>query len=229
MLWHKTIGAGGKRLRVIAAFVDNNGATSTPSISLTGYGLKANDVIYTAVSFRNNTDRDITCTSSGYTESHDAYANDTDDSQMAAYYKVADGTETAVAFSLGVTTTARVMVVIARGVDTSSPTDGYVGASKLTNGAAFSQPDITTSNDRSLIILFGCASGNNSVAPLDNITAPTGTENFNTQGGGSHKGAVATYFAGDAGSQATPNFGGGTNGNTRQTNISITVALKAAS
>ena len=231
MLWRKLSGAGGLvgGIEVVAAFVTNNGNTATPSIPLTGYGLQADDVIYTSISFKNGTDRNITCTSTGYTETHDAFANDTYDTQMASYYKVADGTETTLSFNIVVSGVARISVVIARGVDTSSPTDGYVAANKLTNGVALSQPDITTSYNNSLIILFGSASGGTvSTAPLTGFTAPTGTENFNQQGGFSHKHCVATYIAETSGSQATPDFGGGTTGDVRQSCICITVALKAA-
>lgn len=230
MLWHKTIGAGGisKGIEVIAAFTHNAGNVTNPSAPLTGYGLQADDLIWACVTSKDDANNDITITSSGYTETHDAYANDTHDTQACAGYKIADGTETSVDFNIVANlATARIHVVIARGVNTTTPTDGYASASTFTNGATQVQPDITTSNDNCLIILMAAASGS-TTDTTDVYTAPTGTENFSTQGFNTHRSAKATYFATSSGTQSTPNFGGGLNGDTETSGICITAAFQPA-
>jgi len=226
MLWHKTIGAGGisKGLEVTTCVNVNNGSTSTPSVSLTSYDIEAGDIILTSITSRSTSDFSYTCTSPGYIELAELYANDTHDSNMAVYYKVADGTETTLAFSSS-TFLHRISIVVVRGADTLSPIDVSITTATGINGTAETQPDVTTVTDEAGIILFCCASGSGA-NPLTTLTQPTDTDNFAQAGGNTHRGAVATYIAGDAGSQATPDFGGGTTGDTTQTWICSTVAIR---
>lgn len=226
MLWHKTIGAGGisKGLEVTTCVNVNDGSTSTPSVSLTSYDIEAGDIILTSITSKSTSDFSYTCTSPGYIELAELYANDTHDSNMAVYYKVADGTETTLAFSSS-TFLHRISIVVVRGADTLSPIDVSITTATGINGTAETQPDVTTVTDEAGIILFCCASGSGA-NPLTTITQPTDTDNFAQAGGNTHRGAAATYIAGDAGSQATPDFGGGTTGDTTQTWICSTVAIR---
>lgn len=234
MLWHSAIGAGGvggsEPIEVVETFSQLLAASGTPSISLSGRDIQADDVIVTALSIGISTgNRNISCTSSGFIETHDAYANDTYDANMACYYKVANGTETSIVFNQGGTSFNTVCsVVVVRNVDTSSPTDGYAAPNIIVNGGAVATPSITTSNDNSLLVLFGCAQGTSS---FDNdpipFTSPSGAITFSEEvfGGVSHAAAAATIFAPTAGVNNPPDFGGGTKKNT-QSAIAVTIALR---
>jgi len=124
----------------------NNGSTSTPSVSLTSYDIEAGDIILTSITSKATSDFSTSCTSTGFIELTELYANDTHDSNMAVYYKVADGTETTLSFSSG-TFLHRIAIVVVRGADTSVPLDATITTATGINGSAETQPDITTVTD----------------------------------------------------------------------------------
>jgi len=85
------------------------------------------DLVIAVAGLSMTTDQNITCNTAGFTELADLYANDTEDAQLAAYWKIMGSTpDTSVSISFGTAGVGdgRTFVVhVYRGVDPTTPFD----------------------------------------------------------------------------------------------------------
>jgi hypothetical protein len=174
--------AGGLPLEFVGGVALDEAATQTPSYSLTGLtgGLASSpsigDIVIACVFFTNSTNRDIQCTTSGYTEIVDLYGNYSRDPQLGIYYKILTAADTSVAFDLGVSATSRFVCHVWRNIDSSTPLD----ATRATNTQSKQVPDcrpITTVTPNAVVIAVACLS-NLSVPATGSLSVPSGMENF---------------------------------------------------
>lgn len=129
--------------------ITGTSSSQTPSFSLTSLsgGLASRpaigDIVIAVIGFSNATNRDIQCTTAGYTEVADLFANPL---QMGVYYKVLTTAETSVAFNLGVVATSNFLVHVWRQIN-STPLDAT-----STTATTANPPDITTVTPLAVVI-----------------------------------------------------------------------------
>lgn len=230
MLWQKLIGStpAALPLQFVGGAVLTASSTSTPSFSLTSLtggvssSPSAGDIVVVAVSFFDNTDRDITCTTTGYTELADLYANGSADTQMAVYYKVLTTAETSVAFNTVSTPVTTVCAIhVWRNPNTITPLDVTSTTATSTTSAASNAPSITTATDNAVVIAFGSAVS--AGGEFTTLTAPSGMANFFQDSSATAGAAVASAIVSTAGAYDPAAFGGGAPSGTF---CAVTVALR---
>lgn len=230
MLWQKVIGAVARRLQFVGGVGLSSASTQTPSFSLTGLsgGLAASpapgDIVIVAVSFKDNTDRNIQCTTSGYTEVADLYYNAaTNDSQLGVYYKVLSLAETSVAFNLGVNVASFLACHVWRNIN-ATPLDATT-----TTTESRSPPNpasITTTTDNAVVIAIGGGAAGGGT--IGTITAPTGMENLFSASSSSVAGIGIASILIASPQTYDPAAFGGFSASTSDGACSATLALRAA-
>lgn len=159
-------------------------ASQTPTLSLTSLtgGIasspSAGDLVIAAVCFTNGTNRNITCTTSGYTEIADLYANDTNDSQLAVYRKVLTSAETSVSFDLGVTVVHCMAAQVWRGGGAPINVTSVTTATVVNTGQP-NPPENTSVAPNSAYVVFGSGAGSVGIGQ-SLFSAPAGLDNFQT-------------------------------------------------
>jgi hypothetical protein len=199
----------------VGGFADINSSTQTPSntlTSLTGGIASApasGDIVIACISMRNGTDRNIQCTTSGYTELADIFSPDVASCQLGVYFKVLSTAETSVAFDLGVNDLSQFCCHVWRNVNNSTPIDATTTTAELPNTGVPDAPSITTVTNNAVVIAVG--SGNSSDNnPADPYTVPSGMENFFQALDVPENGiAIASIYRPTAGAYNPPAFGGG--------------------
>jgi hypothetical protein len=216
---------------VLQATVSNS--TTLSLTSLTG-GIasapQSGDIVIGVRGFKSGTDQAIDCTTAGYTELAELYANSNDDAQMGVYYKVLSSSETNVTFTNATATTGFVGAYVWRGVNLSTPLD-VTSTTVATTTAIINSPSITTVTNNSVVVSIGTCVGS-LVNPLTALTAPSGMTNFTTirTGAGTNNdicGGLASYLQTTAGAYDPPAFGGGSP-NAGASFCAITIALRPA-
>jgi len=212
--------------------VASSTSTSTPTFDLTDLsgGISsapsAGDIVIVCISFKSTTDRDIQCTTSGYTEIADLYANSVDDSQLGVYYKVLSTEETSVSFSIGLNAVSHFAVHVWREQNSTPLDTASVTAVNQFSGRP-DAPSITTVTPGAVVIAVGAAAGA-STRQLSNLTVPTGMTNF-FQSTASDVASVgiASALVPTAGGYNPATFGGG-NTNSSSSSCAVTLALRPA-
>lgn len=245
MLWHKLQGAGGvggaAGIEFVGSYGVSNAQSASISVSLTSLsgGIatqpSAGDIVIAAVSFVESPDKDITCTTSGYTEVTELYVNGTRDTNMAVFYKVLSSAETVVAFGGTGDTQSNISTIIYvwRGIDQSTPLDATSTTATKTNSGIPDCPSITTVTNNAVVVGFGAAGGGGTQPDIFNLTTPSGVSNFieayDSSGDRENTLAAFSYLQETAGSYDPPIFGI-TNGSddTDYTSGSVTMALRPA-
>jgi hypothetical protein len=157
--------------------------TGTPSYSLTGLtgGLASapaiGDIVIACVAFNNGTDRNIQCTTSGYTEVADLYHNSNNDAQLGVYYKVLTSADTSVAFNLGVNVRSVFCALVWRNIN-ATPLDATTTTATNTRTRA-DPPAITTVTNNAVVIAVG-ATAIRGDEVLAFTAGPSGMTNFYT-------------------------------------------------
>lgn len=152
--------------------------TVTPTISLTaltggsGTAPIANDLVVVAVSVTSTSDLNIAMTTAGYTEDQDLYANGTNDTNLAVYYKkmgVTPDTDFTLA-SFGTSGNSYAIAVqVFRGVDTSVPLDVVSTTATGTASVLVDPPAATApASGSNCLVLIG---GGSSTAGAQTYTA----------------------------------------------------------
>ncbi len=220
------VGAAGSGLVFVggAAFV--NASSSTPSCSLTGLtgGLSSSpasgDLVVACIALKDS-DRNIQCTTSGYTEVADLFSTGSNESALAVYYKALSSAETSVAFNLGATKVSVFAVHVWRNVNATQPDAATTTATMLGRPNA---PSITTSTDGAVVLAVGAQGDGGS--GMDALTVPSGMEKFfgalstNQAGIG-----IASITRASAGAYDPPTFGGGTS-STNNASCAATLAIR---
>lgn len=193
------------------------GSDSAPAIG---------DIVIVAIAFRKDSgDNAISCTTAGYTEIADLFANDTYDTNLAVYYKVLTTTETSVSFNSGSTTSnsyIQMCCQVWRGIDIVSPLDVSAVPAVIINTGTPNAPSISTVSANSIILAIGASVG----ASLTNLTVPSGMSNFLFSGGASVQLGIASYLQVNSGAYDPPAFGGGGT-SALSSSCAVTVALRA--
>ena len=224
MLFHSIQGAGGFNvpLQFVGGAGLNSASTSTPSFSLTGLtgGIAsapaAGDIVIVCIGINNTTDRNIQCTTSGYTEIFDLFNNP---AQFAAYYKILSSAETSIAFNVAVSVVSRICIHVWR-----NPNATQLDVSAVTNSTTLSAPNapsITTVTNNAVVIAMGRHEAGSAGSAL---TVPSGMENFFNNSSTVSATAIASTFINPAGSYDPPTFGGG--GGTSTRNLAATIAIR---
>lgn len=154
-------------LQFVGGRAASGSSTQTPSFSLTTLsgGLASSpsvgDIVIACITIANDTNRNLQCTTAGYTEVADLYGSSTNtlDSQLGVYYKVLTAADTSVAFDLGISTTSRCAIHVWRGVNTT-PLDATTTTAVNGNGVA-DPPSITTTTANSVVIAIGAVPDTN--------------------------------------------------------------------
>lgn len=220
-------------------FVGGRAASSTgqtPSYSLTGLtgGLASSpsigDIVVVAVGFSDSTDRDITCTTAGYTELADLKVGTLAATQMGVFYKKLTSTDTSVAFGLGVSSNSVCAIHVWRGASNTQPDST---TTTTTGSAASSQsidaPAITTSTSNAVVLAFAFANSND--IAISSYSTPSGMSNLFQAATGNARIGVASAVVSSPSSYNPPTFGtrGGGNGSfTGTTFCAATTAIRPA-
>jgi len=211
----------GGGLKFVGGVGLTSSATQTPSFSLTGLsgGLASapaiGDIVVVAVSFTDSTDRNIQCTTSGYTEVADLFRVDVSNAtgQLGVYYKVLSAADTSVAFDIGVSVPSYFTCHVWREIN-ATPLDATTTTANGRSPTATNAPPITTTTNKAVVIAVGGGGGSASF-PLGTPTAPSEMINFFSAfdvNNGSV--AIASRFVPLAGAYDPPAFGGMTDGAT---------------
>jgi hypothetical protein len=224
-------------IEFVGGTVSSFSASSTPRYTYTGSlsgGLASSasvgDVVIACVCFKDATNRDIQCLTSGYTEVADLYANSINDSQMAVYFKVLSSPESDVQFNLGVSTTSRAAIYVWRGVDQTNPLDVTTTSGTSSATGRPDAPSITTITDKAVVIAVGAAAYGGSPAEGQPLTAPSGMTNFFTApffSSTTHGLGIASIYRPLSGFYNPPAFGGGSTSNSNSF-CAATIALRPA-
>lgn len=205
-------------------------ATQTPSYSLTGLtgGIASSpaigDIVIACIAFKNGTDRNITCTTTGYTEVADLFQLDTNSINFAAYYKVLTAADTSVAFNLGVSVLSAFAVHVWRNQN-ATPLDATTTTTTGANTGVPNSPSITTVTNNAVVLSIGAAVAGAGV--LNDLTVPSGMTNL-TQVNSDDISCVigiASIARPTAGAYDPPTFGGGDSG-TANSFAACTIALR---
>jgi hypothetical protein len=197
-------------------------STATPSFSLTSLsgGVSSSpqvgDVVIACIAFNNGSNRNITCTTAGYTRII-IQSSDPDDgnigniSQMAIFYKYLSTAETTVAFNIGTAIASRFCVHVWRNADPYRPVciarssfSGQFSGSGIPNA-----PSITPPQSGNVVIAIGANTGS-TFNNLANLTVPSGMTNFFQVTASTDSGiGIASILRSTAGAYDPPAFGGG--------------------
>jgi len=223
MLHHMNRAAAGKiKLVFVGGAGLNVAASSTPTFSLTGLtgGIasspSAGDIVIACVGINNSTDRNIQCTTSGYTEIFDLFNNP---AQFAAYYKILTSAETSISFSTGVVVVPRCCIHVWR-----YPNATQLDVAAVTNSTTLSAPNapsITTVTNNAVVIAMGRHEAGSGGSAL---TVPTGMGNFFENSSTVSGTCIASILVSFAGSYDPPAFGGG--GGTSTVNLGASIAIR---
>lgn len=181
-----------KEAEAAISFVGVQAASSTPNtdttVTLSGMGLAVGDlVIVTAgIGDDDNLNHDVLNNSAGWIEIDDLFADDTDDMNMAVFYKIMTSTpDTSVIIegSTGGPDSSLAVVVMAfRGVDTTTPFDVSSTTATALNTADANPPSINHNNPSGVWIVIAGASSH-ILATLQTYTMPTGYTTDSISGG----------------------------------------------
>lgn len=214
---------GGKSIEVIAS--------TNPSFSLTGLsgGLasapEAGDLVVIAVAFRNNSDTDIVCTSTGWVETHDLYVNGTNDVNLGLYYKFLTAADTSIAFTVASFTNSSVAMHVWRGAEPSNPVKASVAGATGAN-ANPAPPAIATDVPGSVVISVGAMAGD-STNTLGDLSAPGGMEKFfGRSRSNSDNIGLASYLKEDVGIVPPGSFGHSASPSSAMTWAAATIAIR---
>lgn len=196
-------------------FVGGRAATSTgqtPSYSLTGLtgGLASSpsigDIVVVAVGFSDGTDRDITCTTAGYTELADLKSGTFAATQMGVFLKKLTLADTSVAFDLGVSANSACAIHVWRNASDTQPDST---TTTTTNSAASSlsidAPAITTSTSNAVVLAFAFANSND--IAISSYSTPSGMSNLFQVATGNARIGVASAVVTSPSSYNPPTFG----------------------
>jgi hypothetical protein len=227
-------GAGGELVFVGLDADSTDQPTSTPSFSLTSLnnGIASapsiGDIVIACIAFKDGTDRNITCTTAGYTEVADLFRSDTNSINFAVYYKVLTAADTTVAFNTGVSVNSRFAVHVWRG-QSATPLDATTTTTTSANTGVPNSPSITTVTNNAVVIAVGAAAGGTSgqASQLVNLTSPSGMINFRqtTSLAISVGIGIASIARPTAGAYDPPTFGGG-NSDAANSMAACTIALR---
>lgn len=205
------------------------------SLSLSGTlvdGIGASPIegdIVVAILSTGSATSDVTFTSgSGFTKLIDLYANSTNDTNTAIFYKIMTSTpDTSFAWDVGATARLKVVYLIAfRGVNLLTPFDATTTTATVTNSGVPDSPSITTATHGTVVVAIGSAAGAVIGSRIEPLTAPSGMENFQQRGSDQNRVGFATLKRESiAGAYDPPAFGGG-NAATDCSHISATIALR---
>ena len=211
--------------------VSSSTSTATPSFSLTSLtgGLASapsvGDIVIACIAFKDTADRNIQCTTSGYTEVADLFANSSNDSHLGVYRKVLTEADTSVAFQLEVARTSRFAVHVWRNIN-PTPLDATRTVVASNSSGVPNAPSITTVTDNAIVIAVGAAAGSSGSAQLSNLTVPSGMENFFQVNASTDSCiGIASIARPSAGAYDPPAFGGGA-GATSNSFCAVTLALR---
>ena len=128
-------------------------------------GVVQNDVAYAAVATGATTDIDVTETGGTWTELADLYQNDTTDINMAVYRKVMGASpDASVTMDASAGTNIHVgIVVVLRGVDTTTPEDAATTTAGAIDSGTPNPPAITTVTQGAWVLAFGGSSEGDAV------------------------------------------------------------------
>lgn len=212
--------------------VSSSTSTATPSFSLTSLtgGLASapsiGDIVIACIAFKDTADRNIQCTTSGYTEVADLFANSSNDSHLGVYRKVLTEADTSVAFQLEVARTSRFAVHVWRNIN-PTPLDATTTVVASNSSGVPNAPSITTVTDNAIVIAVGAAAGA-SGSTLSNLTVPSGMENFFQVTASTNSCiGIASIARPSAGAYNPPAFGGGNNQSINSF-CAVTLALRPA-
>jgi hypothetical protein len=224
--------AGGIRF-VGGATALNSGQTPTFNLTSLSGGLSTapvtGDIVIACIAFNFPQDRNIQCTTSGYTEIADLYADSSNDSQLGVYFKVLTSDETSVAFDIGTTFAASSFAVhVWRGVDSTTPLDATTTTATGTSSGRPDAPAITTVTSNAVVIAVGANAGSTFSQALSSLTVPSGMENFYQSTVSSNRGiGIASTYRPTAGAYDPPAFGGGSSSSSNSF-CAATLALRPA-
>lgn len=223
-------GAASTGLTFVGGAAFANSASQTPSCSLTGLtgGIasspSAGDLVIACIGFNNLTNRDITCSTSGYTENVDlANIGAATGAQMGVYIKTLSAADTSVAFNLGVSVASYFAVHVWRNVNATQP-DVTTTTSTASTSGPIDSPAISGLSANSVVLSIGLATA---ATTFTAMTVPSGMENFfqaSITGGAGEGIAIASAVAGSS-SYNPAAFGGGASGQGRT--VSATFAIRA--
>jgi hypothetical protein len=168
-------------LSYVGGFATSTSSDSTPTISLTsltggsGSAPIAGDLVIVGCAIQDTTDRNLTISTSDYTEIADLYANGTaTDSQLIVGYKKMSGTpDTDV--TLSVTATSSVTVIsVWRGADQTTPIDVATTTATGTGTGRPDAPSITPTTAGAVVVVIG--HGTDPSAPGVTALSQSGSE-----------------------------------------------------
>jgi hypothetical protein len=135
------------------------GAAGSIAINLPA-GVQENDVVYAAVASTSTADQDVTETSGTWQELTDLYANDTTDLNFAVYRKVMGASpDASITMDAAGTTANHVgVVVVLRGVDTTTPEDAATTTAQAIDSGTPNNPAITTVTNHAWVLAFAASS-----------------------------------------------------------------------
>ena len=237
MLDAKLLAAGGSDNLVfvggVAGGATSNATTGDISFSLTGLtggtdsAPAAGDLVIICVAFKDPSNRNISSVSAGYTELTDLYANSSNDTNFAAYYKVLSTAETSISINVGVTgfnVAARLVMHAWRKINATSPLDTTPTTATGTPTGGPDAPAITTVTGEAVVVAVG-ATAFSSTYPSTALTAPSGMENFFTAASSAVTIGIASALVPSAGVYNPPAFGGGSSFS-QNSYAAITIALR---
>jgi hypothetical protein len=233
MLLQKLMGATASRkpLEFVGGAHNLAGETQTPTFSLTALSggvdssPMAGDLVVACVAFKDATNRDIQCTTSGYSEAADLYANSTNDCQLGVYRKVLTAADTSVSFDLGDEQADVYFVAhVWRNTYQTNPIGATAAITNFTSGIP-DAPGVITTFDNAVVIAIGACAGS-ITQPLTALTSPSGMSNLLTTGNSNEaRLGIASILLSTAGSYNPPAFGGGS-ASSANSFCAVTLALR---
>lgn len=208
----------------------SNSASQTPSCSLTSLtGGIANapasgDFVVACIGFNDLTNRNITCTTSGYTEVTDLSNIGTfTGAQMAVYYKKLTAADTTVAFDLGVSAASYFAVHVWR-YPNATQLDATTTTIATSTTGIVDSPSISGLSTGAVVISVGVSTA---TTTFNTFTAPSGMGNFFQASvtGSSGEGIAIASVKPGASAYSPAAFGGGASGQGRT--VSATLAIRA--
>jgi hypothetical protein len=213
------------------AALSSSSATSTPTFGLTGLsgGIASSpsigDIVIACVAFKDGTNRNIQCTTSGYTEVADLFISDSNSCQLGVYYKVLSAADTDVSFNIAVAVNSRFAVHVWRNPNII-PLDATTTTAQVADTGIPDAPSITTVTANAIVIAVGAAAGEATVAPLSDLTVPSGMENFFQVNASTNSCiGIASILRASSGAYDPPAFGGG-GSSIRNSYCAATLALR---
>lgn len=234
MLWNRLLKSTTGRNLTFVGGSSNSASTSSPSFSLTslsggiGTSPQSGDFVVACIAFQDITDRNISVTTSDYTEQADLYTNSgSGQIQLGVFTKKLTSADTSVEFSLGVTVTSMFCVHVWRYTN-ETPLDASTTTSTSGATAPPDAPSITTATSNAVVIAIGSKGEqtNGGSGVITEPTAPSGMENlfsiFNIDVGI----AIASAFVPTPSTYDPSPFGGFGGTLTTGSSASATLALR---